>query len=425
MEQITSMIITHKKASLDVIEKAWHGNVPALLQKIYAMHGISECFVLQTCNRVELYIVSQEGEAFLRKTAEQMHVPDRIVVFQNHEQSLRHLMRLACGLESMIVGEDQILGQIKDFYLLAQRAGTVGRVLSTVLDKAIAVGKRARRETGISRGSVSIGSAAVELADETLGGLEGKVILVVGSGEMGSLVARATAHRNLKKLLISSRTFENAVCLAKELNGIAVDFNNVKECLLDSDLVICATSAPHPIITPKIIPDGRKLLIIDLGTPRNVDESVSSMDGVRLYNIDNLRAISERNLENRRIEALKVEKIILEEFNALENQFKQLTADKAIASLYQWAEEIRADELEKACHKLSVSGCNIDSGEVEILEALTNSIVKKILAEPTKVLRSAARNNDGQYIENIEKLFKLGENNGGVRKNKNAKTERA
>ncbi|MEM2990551.1 MAG: glutamyl-tRNA reductase [Halobacteria archaeon] len=420
MKQITSMIITHRKASLDIIERAWHRDVPSFLQRIKSFNGIEECFIIQTCNRVELYIVAKAGEAILKRIAEEMHVPDQVVVFHNHEQSICHLMRLACGLESMIVGEDQILGQLKDFYELARKAGTIGRVLSAVLDKAIAVGKRARRETGINKGAVSIGSAAVELAEKLLGSLEGKTLLIIGAGEMASLTARAVASRNLKQFFIASRTLEKAERLAREFKAISVEFSDVPKFLFESEVVICATSAPHHIITPKVIPREKQLLIIDLGTPRNVAPEVGKLSNVELHNIDSLRAISERNLESRRIEAFKVEGIIEVEISALEKQLKQQLAEGVIAALYQRAEEIRKRELEKAIHKL---GNRMNAEEREILEALTNSIVSKILVEPTRVLRSAALNDDKQFIENIERLFNLGGNN-GISKRKNAEIEK-
>lgn len=420
MGQITSMIITHKKASLDIIERAWHGDVPSLLRRIHS-HDIEECFVIQTCNRVELYIVANDGEAILKRIAEEMHVPDRIAAFHNHEQSIHHLLRLACGLESMIVGEDQILGQLKDFYALARKAGTIGRVLSTVLDKAIAVGKRTRRETGINKGAVSIGSAAVELAEEILGSLRGRTLFIIGAGELASLVARAIASRNLKQIFIASRTFEKAQRLAREFKAIAVEFEEVPKFLAESEVVICATSAPHHIITPRIIPREKRLLIIDLGTPRNVAPEVRELRNVELHDIDSLRAISERNLESRRIEALKVEKMIEVELSALKNQLKQQMAEKVIAALYQKAEEIRRRELEKAYRKLADK---MSQREKEILEALTNAIVSKILTEPTRVLRNAALHDDKQFIENIERLFNLGENN-GIPKHKNAEIEKS
>jgi glutamyl-tRNA reductase len=419
-------MITHKKASLDIIERVWCKDVPSLLRKIHS-NGVNECFMIQTCNRVELYIVARNGGAILKRIADEMQVPDQVAVFHDCEQSIRHLMRVACGLESMIVGEDQILGQLKDFYDLARKAGTIGKVLSAVLDKAIAVGKRARRETGINKGAVSIGSAAVELAEEILGSLEGKTLLIIGAGEIARLVAKAIASKNLKQIYIASRTFERAERLAREFsNATAVEFTEVEKLLAKSEVIICAASAPHHIITPKIIPiipNGKQLLIIDLGTPRNVAVEVGKLPNVELQDIDSLRTISERNLENRRIEAQRVEELIEFELKALKKQLRQQMAEGVIAALYQRAEMIRKRELEKACRKL---GDRINAGEKEILEALTNSIVNKILIEPAKVLRGAALNDDRQFIEVIEKLFNLGENNGneGISKHKNEEIEK-
>lgn len=413
MTEISSMLITHVKASVEDIEKlhAWHGGVEKILEKLIALEQVEECAVLSTCNRVEVYVVSPKSSKILFNFAKHMNVPDRIVDFHDHEESMIHLMRVTSGLESMIVGEDQILGQVKEVYNIAKSSGATGKMLDTVFSKSIQVGKRVRKETAINKGSVSIGSAAVELAEEMLGTLEGKTVMVIGAGEMGTLVARALANKNIRAIYVANRTFGKAKTLADELQGVAVQYDQISEYILGSDVVISATAAPHHVITKKMIEDvitrrNNNILLIDIANPRDIEEECTEMDGVKLFNIDSLRLISERNLARRKGEIPRVEKIIAEEMELLKKQFKRQQADNIISSLYSMVEEIRCRERDIAINKLKANH-TMGEIEVEVLNDLTHSVVNKILAEPTKALRSAAEENNESFLSTVTELFRL------------------
>lgn len=416
MTEISSMLITHVKASVEDIEKlhAWHGGVDKILERLYSHELVEECAVLMTCNRVEVYVVSPKGSKVLFNFARMMKVPNLIVDFLDHEESMRHLMRLTSGLESMIVGEDQILGQVKDLYNLAKQTGTTGKMLDTVFNKSIQVGKRVRNETDINRGSVSIGSAAVELADSVLGNLEGKTVMIIGAGEMGSLVARALANKNIKVIYVANRTFERAENLACELNGQAIKYDLINEFICESDVVISATAAPHMVITKEMMEDvmkadKRDILLIDIANPRDIDESTSEIEGVRLFNIDSLKSISEKNLERRKSEISRVETIIDEELELLKIQYKRQQADRIISALYSMINEIRCHERDAAINKLKAYH-TIGEIETEVLNDLTHSVANKILAEPTKILRNAAEHDNEMFLDTVAELFRLNGN---------------
>ncbi|MBW6517598.1 MAG: glutamyl-tRNA reductase [ANME-2 cluster archaeon] len=421
MTEISSMLITHVKANVEDIEKlhAWHGGVDKILERLYSHELVEECAVLMTCNRVEVYVVSPKGSKVLFHFARMMKVPNLIVDFLDHEESMRHLMRLTSGLESMIVGEDQILGQVKDLYNLAKQTGTTGKMLDTVFSKSIQVGKRVRNETDINRGSVSIGSAAVELADDVLGNLDGKTVMIIGAGEMGSLVARALANKNIKVIYVANRTFERAETLACELNGKAIKYDLIHEYIRESDVVISATAAPHMVITKEMM-EGvmkehkRDILLIDIANPRDIDESTKEIDGVRLFNIDSLKSISEKNLVRRKSEISKVENIIDEELRLLRIQYKRQQADRIISALYSMINEIRCHERDAAINKLKAYH-TIGEIETEVLNDLTHSVANKILAEPTKILRNAAEHDNELFLDTVAELFRLN----GNRNNKN------
>ncbi len=411
MTEISSMLITHTKASIEEMEGAWHGGIDQLLVRLKSHELVEECAVLKTCNRVEVYVVSPKGSKVLFDFAKHMKVSSRIVDFLDHEESLRHLLRLTCGLESMIVGEDQILGQVKELYALAKKASTTGKILDTAFAKAIQVGKRIRNETGINKGSVSIGSAAVELAEETLGGLGGKTVMVIGAGEMGTLVAKALSNKNIKVIYVANRTFERAETLACELNGRAVKYEAIEKFIPKSDVVISATSAPHFVLThelmERVMQERKKeIMLIDIGNPRNIEGKVEELPDVRLYNIDNLKSISDTNLARRKEEAGKAELLIEEELELLKKQYKRQQADQIISALYSRVEQIRGKECEEAANKLRARH-TIGDIERTVLDDMTHSFANQILAEPTKILRSAAEHDDERFLDTVAELFKL------------------
>lgn len=413
MSEIASMLVTHRKASIDEIERAWHGDVPTLLNWVASQDRVEECAVLKTCNRVEIYIVSTRGEKVLFDLAKKARISSRIIDFYDHDESLLHLLRLASGLESMIIGEDQILGQMKELMQIASRAGTTGWMLDTAFKKAIAVGKRVRRETRINERSVSVGSAAVDLAHEILGDLKGKNVLVIGSGETGELISKALLARDLGSLTVTNRTFNSALSLAQCLGADAIPFNEMKDRLRTSDVVISATSAPHYILLKndleKAMVDRKdKLLIIDIANPRDVDEAAAEVPGVELHNIDSLKRISNENLQHRMEEANRVEAIISEEMNLLQAKYKRKQAEELLSKLYSKSEAIKDLEVKKAMNKLS-SRHTLGEIEQKVLSDLSHSIVNKLLSEPTKTLKRAAENGDVEMLKTVRDLFHLEE----------------
>jgi glutamyl-tRNA reductase len=413
MSEIASMLVTHRKASIDEIEKAWHGDVQTLLKWVGSQERVEECAVLKTCNRVEIYVVSERGEKVLFDLAKKARVSSRIIDFHDHDESLLHLLRLASGLESMIVGEDQILGQMKELMQMAARAGTTGWMLDTAFKKAIAVGKRVRKETRINERSVSVGSAAVDLAEEILGDLTGKSVLVIGAGDTGELISRALLARDIGSLAVTNRTYSSAQCLAECLGAEALPFEEMKMRLKTADVVISATSAPHYILLKEDIEKamaGRedKLLIIDIANPRDVDEAAAEVAGVQLHNIDSLKNISSENMKQRMEEANRVEAIIAEEMQLLKAKYKRKQAEDLLADLYSKAEVIKDQEVRRAMNKLSARHT---LGEIEqkVLADMSHSIVNKLFSEPTKTLKRAAEQGDTEVLKAVSELFRLEE----------------
>lgn len=411
MSEIASMLVTHRKASIGEIENAWHGDVETILGWVASNPQVRECAVLKTCNRVEIYVVSPRGEKVLFDIAKKARISSRIIDFHDHDESLLHLLRLASGLESMIIGEDQILGQMKELYSMAKSAGRTDWILDTAFKKAIQVGKRIRRETQINERSVSVGSAAVDLAEEILGGLEGKSVLVIGAGETGELISKALISKEIGSLFVTNRTFGTALSLASCLGGTAIPYEDMKRQIHEADVVISATSAPHYILLKDDIEkamEGRtdKLLIIDIANPRDVDEAVREIDRVELHDIDSLRHISDENMRLRMAEVEKVEAIINQELALLKAKYKRREAEEILARIYSQAEGIKEQEVRKAMNKLSAYHT---LGEIEqkVLMDMSHSIVNKIFAEPTKVLKYAAERGDCELLMSVQELFKL------------------
>ena len=407
------MLVTHRKASIDEIERAWHGDVETILRWVGSQDRVEECAVLKTCNRVEIYVVSPRGEKVLFDLAKKARVSSRIIDFHDHEESLRHLLRLASGLESMIIGEDQILGQMKELTQMAARAGTTGWMLDSAFKKAIQVGKRVRRETRINERSVSVGSAAVDLAEDILGDLTGLSVLVIGAGDTGELISRALKARDIGSLTVTNRTLGSAESLAARLGGNAVPFEEMPICLKKADVVISATSAPHYILLKDDIEKAmaercEKLLIIDIANPRDVDLAAAEVPNVELHNIDSLKNISQENMKQRMADAAAVEAIIAEELDLLKAKYKRKEAEDMLARLYSLAETIKDQEVKKAMNKLSARH-TLGEIEQQVLRDMSHSIVNKLLSEPTKALKSAAERGDVEVLKSLNELFGLEE----------------
>ena len=404
--EISCLVISHKKASIKEIEKAWHGDCCMIINNILLNDNIKECALLLTCNRVEVYVVGKNTEEFLRKLAKEMRVSERIIEIYKDDDCLYHLLRVASGLESMIVGENQILVQIRYFYNISKNCGGIGEILDIVFRKAIHVGAKVRNLTNISKGSVSIASATIELIRK-VDSLENKKVLVVGAGEMGSLVAKALASK--AKIYIANRTFERAVRVAKALNGRAVRFEELEKYIAECDIVISTTSAPYCIITKDMIENAmsirrKPILIVDIALPRDVEESVKEVEGVRLFTIDDLKVISEENMKKRLKEIKNAEIIIKEELKLLKGMLKELNAKEVIRCMYERAEEIKKVEIEELFNKLR-SRYGIGEDVIPILEDFVNSFVKKYLHIPTQRIKELAKNCDTNTLKILEHIF--------------------
>ncbi len=423
--EIANLVISHKKASIDEIEKAWHGDYKALIDRLLYYPNIRECVILHTCNRVEVYVCGTDTIKTLKDFMEKMGVPERIVEINKDEMALEHILRVAYGLESMMVGEDQILGQVKEFYNLSKKYGSVGEILDLVFKKAIQVGKKVRKLTNINKGAVSIGSAAVELAEKKLGNLKGKKAIIIGAGKMGRLVGKAIAKRSLERVYVANRTAEKGFALAGEICGIAIPFSEIGKYMVDCDVVITSTSAPHYIIRRNLIERVMKirkspLLIIDIALPRDVEPAVGDIEKVTLCTIDDLREISDENLRKRLEEAKKAEKIVKDELKILIRQIKELKARNAIGLMYSHAYVVRDEEIAELFNKLKTR-YGVDKDAIPLIESFANSFIKKFLRLPTVRIREAARNGKAEIIDLVEYLF--GGENVGVSDIKNEEAE--
>lgn len=393
---ILNIRIDHKTADISKIEEST-SKMDEIFAKIQHDHHVQEFIQIKTCNRAEIYLVM--GESPLN------YHWDGLVV-EKDEKALEHVLKLSCGLESMIIGEDQILGQLKDAHKISVKKGHCGPVLGTVFSKAIHVGQAVRKKTRINQGSVSIGSAAVDLAESVLGDLKCKKVLIIGAGKMGTLVAKALVEKHLKAIVVANRTYDRAVCLAKELGGSAIHFDSLAKAMYDADVVISATGAPHAILTSEkvrvaVSPENLdKLVMVDIANPRDIEEDVAKL-GVKLYNIDDLRGIADNNKKMRESEAKEAEKIIAKELELLEKSLRHLEVEPIIANIRAQAEVIRLREKDKAVRMLGDM-----NGKEKIVDDLTKVVVDRVFYDIIRNLKEAAENDDKDVLKTAEYLFK-------------------
>ncbi|MDD1668494.1 MAG: glutamyl-tRNA reductase [Methanomicrobiales archaeon] len=403
--------LSHHDAAATELERARFPDEEAFLSS--AREHFRGVLLLQTCNRVEVLV--QGTAAGLSEFLTSLGRRDFRIL--EGVKVLQHLLDLAAGIDSMIVGEDQILGQMKAALARAKEAGATSNLIEICVEKAVHVGIQVRRRTNINRGAVSIGSAAVQLAENLLGGLAEKHILVIGSGEMGMLVAQALSARGLSAIYVANRTYSRAVALAGKIGGRAVNLKDLYHYIQLSDVVISCTSAPHPVIHGDPLREAMKerrwpldessrpIIIIDIAQPRDVEEGVSSIEGVSLFSIDDLRVVSENNLKERKAEAERARGFIGEELEQFVSLVNRTAADDTLSLLYTWAEAIRVRERDRAIHRLAGD----DPRVREVIDDLTRVMVKKLLSDATLSIRECAERGEIQAAEAMVRALTQGD----------------
>ena len=395
---ILNLRVDHKIADIQSMETIGK-DIDDLFWKLQEKYSIGEYIEISTCNRKEYFI----NNDYIEEDDELLSHENQSIIIEYGQSAVMHLLRMTSGLESMIVGEDQILGQVKDAKHKAEKEHHCGKSLDVVFTKAVHVGQVVRNKTNINKGSVSIGSAAIDLAEKHLGSLDDKSVLVIGAGKMGRLVAKALAEKDLNAILVANRTYYVAVELAKDLGGEAILFNELEKYLATADLVISATSAPHAIITKQrllgIDRDYETLMIVDIANPRDISDDVYEL-GVKSFNIDDLREIADENTNLRIKEFGEAENIIEEEFILLKESFKIMEVEKILGNLRASMEEIRQRETKKAMSKLS----DVE-GSAKIIDNLTNSIVNKIFFDISKKVKTAAKDENEDVLQAAEFIF--------------------
>ncbi len=402
---IAGVSVAHTDATVDEIEAAG-GGVRATVSDLLARDGVEEAFAIRTCNRSEAYVVTDhtgDGTAALDTFAPSIR--GAAVRRLDHEESLEHLMRVASGLESLVLGEDQIIGQVRDAYEESRAAGGIGPVLEDAVTKALHVGERARTETSINEGVVSLGSAAVRLAAREVDLTDG-IAVVIGAGEMGTLVARTLDDTAVGEVVVANRTIRNAAFVAEEMDtDVSVaPLSDLPAVVPEADVVIAATGSPDAILGPREFADANRTVVVDIARPRDVDPQTGELSAVSLHDIDALEDVTRETREAREAEARKVEAIIEAELDRILRSYKRKRADDAISAMYAGAERVKAREVERAVTKLDAQG-GLNEDQRETVEAMADSLVGQLLAAPTRSLRDAAGENDWETIRTALRLF--------------------
>nr|WP_205596748.1 glutamyl-tRNA reductase [Halostella salina] len=403
---IAGVSVSHEHADVDTLAAASGPDQRTVVSTLSRAEGVSEAFALQTCNRVEAYVVADDpaaGRAALDEFV--AAVPDDAAVELDHEGSLRHLLRVAAGLESLVLGEDQILGQIRTAYEEARGAGGIGPMLEDAVTKAIHVGERVRTETTINEGAVSLGTAAARLADAETD-LSTATVLVVGAGEMGTLSARALAAHGAAEILVANRTVPHAEHVAKEVDADAraIALPGVTAAADRADVVVTATASDDRVLDAADLADAGETVVVDLAQPRDVSPAADDIDAVAVYDLDALESVTDETRQQRRAAADRAETMIDEEFDRLLDQYKRKRADEVIAAMYESAERVKAREVSTAVSQLEAEG-DLTEEQREIVESLADSLVGQLLAAPTKSLREAAADDDWTTIHTALQLF--------------------
>ncbi|WP_353634388.1 glutamyl-tRNA reductase [Halobacterium sp. NMX12-1] len=404
---VSGVRVSHESASLSELEAASADSEADALDALLVEPAVEEAFVIQTCHRSEAYVVADEPRDGRRALAAAGFDPaTEGAVAMGHEESLRHLLRVAAGLESLVVGEDQILGQVRDAYDTAQDAGAIGHVLRQAVTKAIHVGERARTETAINEGVTSLGSAAVRLVEDEVD-VDGATALVVGAGEMGALAAKAFASSGVERVVVANRTPARAdrVADAVDADAETASLAEAADHAADADVVVTATSSPDYVLDEDALSAAGETVVVDLARPRDVAPDAATLDAVYVHDLDDLHAVTESTREQREDAAREVESMLEAEFQRLLAQYKRKRADEVIARMYESADRLKAREVSTAVSKLEAAGGEVSEEEREVLESMADALVSQLLAAPTKSLRDAAEEDDWSTIATALELF--------------------
>jgi glutamyl-tRNA reductase len=412
--------LNHRTVPLPMLERVTvpPTRLPKALKDLAGREHLVEVALLSTCNRTEVYAWCTKFHPSVGDVSEFLaessgmpvsELADHLYSYYD-EAAVAHLFGVAAGVDSMILGEGEILGQVREAIKAAEEEGTAGQSLSRVFRHAIEVGKRSRAETGIGRGAVSISSAAVALAAERLGGLAGRRVLVLGAGEMGQGMARSLAGSGAAEVLVSGRRQERAAELAARVGGRATPLERLPEAITVADLVLTSTGAAEAVIDRHDLESamtrrlGRPLLIVDIAVPRDVDPGAADVPGVTLCDMDDLKAFAEHSMDRRRREVARVRRIIAGELERFRQEHSAREVAPVVAALRARAEEVRQGELERFRSRLE----GLDPAAAEVVDALTRGIVAKLLHDPTVRVKDAAGSGRGQvYVDALSALFDL------------------
>ena len=410
-QNIINARVTFRKSPIHVLEKFAFKDMPNACLTFKKNSSVSECVIIQTCNRIELFATSDNHNVDEIKSTwasliglEENAFRDTLEVCENKD-AYEHLLKLTSGLESLVVGEEQILGQIKESISAARKANALGKRLNKLFERSIRIGTRIRNSTGIGSGGISLGSMAVKLAEENVDDIKSKHVLLIGTGEAATMVAKSLKKRGYA-FNVTSRTVERSIGFSQTLGGTPIKFEEVLSGFSNYEIIFVATTAPYFLVTFDKMKDAMKnkksgIMILDLSNPRTVDEKVATIPGIKLMNIDQIAEMIDKNMKKRKDKVSIVENIISEEVPVIEATMKRLDAEPLVKDVFTNADSIRIKELQKALQMLGET----DEKRIKIIDELTKAVVESIVSTPMNNLRRASEQGSPELLEIASKLF--------------------
>ncbi len=410
-QNIINARVTFRNSPIHILEQFTIKDIEKAYEQFKNQSGLDECVIIQTCNRIELFGKSKTYDSDKIKktwaaiTGLEKEAFNENIEFVENQEALHHLLKLTSGLDSMVLGEEQILGQIKKSITSAREVKASGQHLNTLFDKAIRIGTRIRNSSGIGAGGISVGSMAVKLAEENIDELKTKKVLLIGTGEVSTLVAKSLQRRGYA-FDVTSRTMGRSETFCDTMGGNPVKFEEVLSGFDHYDVIFVATTAPYFLVTNDRIVEAMKnkkdgIMILDLSNPRTVDEKVAMIGGVKLMNLDQIAEMVEKNMNARLNKVKTVESIINEEVSVLEASMKRLDAEPLVTDVFKNIENLREKELQKALQMLNEK----DEKKIKIIEELTKAVVESIVSTPMNNIRKASEQGNPDVVELAGKLF--------------------